>query len=31
LPSSVKAFFETCVVQRHPYDTFTQSQKRKET
>jgi hypothetical protein len=31
LPSSVKSFFETCIVQRHPYDTFTQSQKRKET
>lgn len=31
LPASVKDFFQTCVVQRHPYDTFTQSQKRKET
>lgn len=31
LPSSVKDFFQVCVVQRHPYDKFTQSQKRKET
>jgi hypothetical protein len=31
LPSPIQDFFKICVVQRHPYDKFTQSQKRKET
>lgn len=31
LPSSVKDFFETCIVGRHPYEEFTKAQARKNT
>lgn len=31
LPSSVKDFFTTCVLERHPYNTFTKAQKKKNT
>ena len=31
LPGSVKDFFDTCIVQRHPYDDFTKAQAKKNT